>query len=553
MRRLRHLVLGLTVFAALAVSATGALLLERFRSSFLTAIADRQAFALQERSHLLGEEIASAEVELTALASEAGVDLADDDIDAEKRAVARAATGLAAYPSSAAILDLSGAVVWSEPEGLTLDGRGAALVRQAITAKRATVSTHLEEIDVTVPVRDRGALATIIRVSGARLLGARQPAVLRESGHVSLFRRAGNVREEIAASGPRPGPALVLEREGQQWMQDDAGRRWLVTEDDIAGPEHIAFLMVQSASELERDFAAEFRSLVAVVVTTLGLAIVAGVLLAVAIGRLEDARFETLKARELAAMAKSSMAISHEVKNSLNGLSLAIDLLASRRADAVASDMVHRQARHEVARLQGVAEDLTLLSAAPHLRRSDVDLSSLCRRVVTQLADLAAECDARMDLMLAPEPLPVRVDPAKLLAAIQAIARNGLEAMGPGAYGQALGSTPKRRERRLTLTSRLEDTTAILEIADTGCGLSDDIRQQLFEPFTTTKRDGTGLGLTIAQRVVHAHGGSISAEDRAGGGTVFRIRLPTISGPSLARSPLEGGAEGQPALDESDT
>ena len=70
-----------------------------------------------------------------------------------------------------------------------------------------------------------------------------------------------------------------------------------------------------------------------------------------------------------------------------------------------------------------------------------------------------------------------------------------------------------------------------LEVADRGPGIAPEVQERLFEPFVTTKRSGTGLGLAIARRVVEAHGGTIAAAPRDGGGTVFRLVLPVEAAP----------------------
>jgi signal transduction histidine kinase len=524
--RLAHLVLAFTLFAAIAVAATGGVLLRGFRSSIAGAIADKQAFLLQGRAHILEDEVDHLQVNMMQLARSEGVDLADEDIGPEKRAVALTASQSAAFPITAAILDLSGMVVWSEPGGVRLQLDGAALVRQAIAVPRSTVTVAPDEIHVLVGVAARGAIVAIVQARGQDLLGERLAGALGESGGVSLFQRApgGAV---VASAGRSVPQELRIDDEGQRWMTDGSGKQWLVTEHDVGeGPNRMAMRLVQSADELERDLMRQFTRLVGVAVVALLLAIGGGVLFASSIARLERTQLELMSSRGLAAMGKTSVAVAHEVKNSLNGLSVAIDLLASRRADPAAAEAVHAQARREISRLRGVAEDLTLFSARPQLDRRDVDLNALCRSAVAHAEDLAADCGAEMRLALAEVPLRAHADEPKLLGVLDNLVRNGLEAMGPGAFGEAAGPGPDGRERRLVVSTRREGADALVEISDTGSGLRAEVRPRLFEPFVTTKRTGTGLGLAIARRVVEAHGGEVSAHDRPGGGTVFRVRLP---------------------------
>jgi signal transduction histidine kinase len=295
--------------------------------------------------------------------------------------------------------------------------------------------------------------------------------------------------------------------------------------------------LAEPAWRLEATVWESLRSLVAIVAGALLLAVVVGALLAVAIGRLERAEVELGRQRELAAMGKTAAAIAHEVKNSLNGLSVALDLLAQGRAPPAAVTEVHAQARSELARLKGVADDLTLFAAPPRLDLGEVDLADLCRRAAALSADLAHDCRAEVALRLPPGEGPVEVqgDAQKLLGALSNLVRNGLEAMGPGAFGEPLGEAAPARERRLELGLSQRGREAVVEVADRGPGLPAEVRARLFEPFVTTKRTGTGLGLAIARRVVEAHGGRVEAADREGGGTVMRVALPLTRTHPLAR------------------
>jgi len=66
-----------------------------------------------------------------------------------------------------------------------------------------------------------------------------------------------------------------------------------------------------------------------------------------------------------------------------------------------------------------------------------------------------------------------------------------------------------------------------LTVTDTGPGVADSMLEQLFEPFFTTKPEGMGLGLSLSRSIIEAHGGTLRYDSRPGGGSIFRIRLPT--------------------------
>jgi signal transduction histidine kinase len=73
-----------------------------------------------------------------------------------------------------------------------------------------------------------------------------------------------------------------------------------------------------------------------------------------------------------------------------------------------------------------------------------------------------------------------------------------------------------------------EDGTYVVLVSDRGPGISPEDRSKIFEPFFTKRPGGSGLGLAVCQGIVRAHGGSIAAEDRDGGGTTLRVKIPSV-------------------------
>lgn len=103
--------------------------------------------------------------------------------------------------------------------------------------------------------------------------------------------------------------------------------------------------------------------------------------------------------------------------------------------------------------------------------------------------------------------------------------RNALEAMAG------------LEQRALTIIAARAGEKIEIRVADTGPGLPEQVRDRLFEPFVTTKPDGMGVGLSVCRTIVEAHGGQLSGEDRAGGGTVFRLTIPVAEETNLRLEP----------------
>ena len=529
MRRIRpgYLVVATTLFAALAVGATGALLLARYKAAALAAIADRQALLVSLQARLIDVEVTRLRAEITRLSHLAEVDLADGNMEPEKRVLRIARRDTVLFSVGIVILDGLGHALWSEPEDVALAGSAAALVGEARGQGRAILSLAPGEIYVAAPVAGRGAIVGKVSTASHDLFGEGLQQGLRGGGVALLQPTGGGGAPLTITAIGAPLPPGLTAGGTQAWTSDGQGGRWLVTESRLRD-EPLLLRLAQPAAELEAEVTRSLHTLTATVGVALLLALVGGALLALGLLRLERAELEIGRSRELAAMGKTTAAIAHEVKNSLNGISVAVDLLAGGRVPASAAAQVHAQARSEIARLRGVADDLTLFAAPPRLEMGDADVAELCRRAAASVVDLAHDCGVSLSLDVGGEgePALVRGDAHKLLGALQNVVRNGVEAMGPGAFGEALGTPPPLRDRRLEVSLRREPRQVVVEVADRGPGIPPEVRERLFEPFVTTKRAGTGLGLAIARRVVEAHGGTVEALDREDGGALFRLALP---------------------------
>jgi signal transduction histidine kinase len=525
-----RLIFALTIFGALAVGVTGTYLLTRYRAAVLDAAADREQILVEARAHVVSHELEALVQEIGRLSRLAEVDLADGNLEPEKNVLRIARKDSAVFSIAIAILDGAGTVLWAEPQGAHPTGPGAALVGLARGAGRPSLHAEAGEIAVAAPIAGRGAIVALVPggVGLRRLFGPELAAAVAEGGEVSIVLASARGSGVVVASlrGPPPvPPPLDLHGASQGWVDDDAGRSWLVTVAAIEGSP-LQLRLVQRSSSVEGGLSAPFRRLVLVVLVAVALAILGGAALGAVLRRLERIELELARSQDLAAMGRTAAAIAHEVKNGVNGLSIALDVLAGGKGDERVRREVHAQARAEVARLRDVADDLTMFASPPRLAPTEIDLAELCRRAAASVADAAADAGVEVALELPAEPVPLRADPAKLVGALANLARNGIEAMGPGGFGEQLGEPAPPGDRRLELSLDADGIRAVVEVADRGPGIDPQVRGKIFEPFVTTKRTGTGLGLAIARRVVEAHGGSLAVEDRPGGGALFRVTLP---------------------------
>jgi signal transduction histidine kinase len=226
-------------------------------------------------------------------------------------------------------------------------------------------------------------------------------------------------------------------------------------------------------------------------------------------GELVATQAALVDAERFAAMGKTSAAIAHELKNSLNGLGMAVELIAYEPTNEARVARLRPQVVGEIARLRDVIDSLLSFSRSPRIQRASADLMGVVRRAVGQVADLSSERGAEISVD-GPPTLWVRCDAHKVQGVVVNLLKNAVEAA-----------------KKISVAVSSNDDAVVIEVADDGPGLSAEARDHLFEPFFTTKPNGTGLGLPTSRRFIEAHGGSIevAASERLGG-ALFRLRLP---------------------------
>jgi signal transduction histidine kinase len=147
----------------------------------------------------------------------------------------------------------------------------------------------------------------------------------------------------------------------------------------------------------------------------------------------------------------------------------------------------------------------------------EFDLNEVVEDVVQIVRPEATKAGVEFNAIRSDGPLRVRGDRIQIQQAIINLALNAIDAMRDGSP----------RPAKLAIeTARANGNAAELSVADSGKGIPADMLSKIFETFYTTKRHGTGLGLTITRTIVESYGGSIWAENRSGGGAVFRFNLP---------------------------
>ena len=218
------------------------------------------------------------------------------------------------------------------------------------------------------------------------------------------------------------------------------------------------------------------------------------------------------ESQKLEAVGRLAGGMAHEFSNAMQAMLATIAVARRGRPEQA------REALAEVEKLVGRSASTVhklLFFARPDLAgATELDLDDVARTVADLMRSTApAAVEVRLDP--AASRLPVRAARAQLELAVLNLAANAVDAMPAGGV--------------LTVrTGATGDPEVWLEVADTGAGMAQEVREHLFEPFFTTKGSerGTGLGLPVARRTVQALGGRIEVASTPGQGSTFRIVLP---------------------------
>ena len=242
--------------------------------------------------------------------------------------------------------------------------------------------------------------------------------------------------------------------------------------------------------------------------------------------KVQERTEQLLQAEKLAAMGQLLASMAHELNNPLSVVNGHTFLLRRAAKDGPLADRAQKIGE-AAERCTRIVNNFLALARRRPPERQQVKLDQVIQEAVELLAyELRVE-NVEVALNLVPDLPSLWADPHQLHQVVVNLMTNAHHAMR---------QTPP--PRRITLTTRFDpaEWRVSLAVADTGPGISPEIRSRIFQAFFTTKPpgQGTGLGLSLCQGIVENHGGTITVQSEPGHGAVFRIELPVESAPEGA-------------------
>ena len=231
--------------------------------------------------------------------------------------------------------------------------------------------------------------------------------------------------------------------------------------------------------------------------------------------RLEEARLR--RAESLASMTTMAASVAHEIKNPLGSISIYLQLMQkslNSDKETCRNDLEEYLSviSEEVERLNSIVVDYLFAVRPMDTHPIPTDINSIIQELITFVQyELQEACITVEEFPQKGLPL-LNLDEKLIKQALLNIIKNALAAMENGGT--------------LTVSTFSKDNMVYVRIRDTGTGIPSEMISKIFEPYFTTKENGSGLGLTVVYKVIKEHGGELRVFSKEGEGTTFTILLP---------------------------
>jgi signal transduction histidine kinase len=243
--------------------------------------------------------------------------------------------------------------------------------------------------------------------------------------------------------------------------------------------------------------------------------------------RLVESQALVERHEKLASLGMLAAGVAHEIRNPLTAIKAWLFIQQKHLKAGTPEYDDAEIIRQEISRLERIVKDVLLFARPSEPDFAIVPAEQPLREVQTLLGPGLEKLGIKL-LVENSVTANVRIDGQQIKQALINLVQNAADSIGED--GQI---TLRTRVSTKRLGEAAMDAV-ILEVADTGKGISADVEKRLFDPFFTTKESGTGLGLSIAARIVEKHGGALQYQTLLNQGTTFGIVLPRVDEPRSA-------------------
>jgi two-component system, NtrC family, sensor histidine kinase HydH len=230
----------------------------------------------------------------------------------------------------------------------------------------------------------------------------------------------------------------------------------------------------------------------------------------------EQAKERNLRESEsLAAMGRAVSSLAHDMKTPLIAIGGFTNWVKKHTEENSPCHEKLDIVIGETMRLENMVKDMLDFSRPLELHPGDEGIDPVLSECLAVIEGIAQERKVTIRIQSQRDMPPVILDPMKMKQVLINLIMNAVQASPEGEI--------------VIVSCYRKDSQFIIDVSDRGCGIPNDQRESIFAPFFTTKREGTGLGLPIAKKIVEAHGGAVEVVDNPAKGVTFRISIPIVS------------------------
>ncbi len=236
------------------------------------------------------------------------------------------------------------------------------------------------------------------------------------------------------------------------------------------------------------------------------------------IEKVKELEADLRQKEKLAVIGDLTAGVAHEIRNPLSSIKGYATYFKQIFAENSSEEKAAKIMIEEVDRLNRAIDELIGVSRAGNIKLQEVDVTELCKKICFLLEPEAEQkevkliCSSSLD-----KDFTIQLDPDRLRQALLNITLNAMEA-----FAQKQSDDEKRQVK--VDISKVNNELCI-SVEDSACGISDEIISRIFDPYFTTKSQGTGLGLVVAKNIVEAHKGKLKVNSSSAG-TLFKIMIP---------------------------
>jgi two-component system sensor histidine kinase HydH len=231
------------------------------------------------------------------------------------------------------------------------------------------------------------------------------------------------------------------------------------------------------------------------------------------LGEVRRLQAEIRRQEKLAALGGLAAGVAHEIRNPLSAIKGLASFFAGQFENGSEAQEAAGVMAQEVDRLNRAITQLLEFARPTDLKRRTTDLAPLLDRSLKLIQPDAAAKNIRIELTVRDGVCAAVIDPDRVTQCLLNLYLNAIEAMDDGGVLAVKCFPDGSGDFKIT-------------VSDTGRGIPPGNLGQIFDPYFTTKKTGTGLGLPIVYKIIEAHQGHITVESTSGRGSVFAIRLP---------------------------